>query len=93
VKIEDRLFLNRYRVDTTPHIRIKETAPCLRCQHKQCTLICPADVYKWDAAEQRIILAWENCVETGTCLVACNEWNNIEMVYPRGGFGILYRYG
>jgi len=93
MKIEDKLFLNRYRVDTTPHLQIKDPAVCLRCAHRQCTLVCPVDVYRWDDGQKKIVVGWENCVETGTCLVACNEFDNIAMTYPRGGFGISYRYG
>lgn len=91
--LEDKLFLNRYRVDSVPHIQIKDAQCCLQCARHQCTLICPVDVYKWDAHQQKIVVGWENCVETGACLVACNEFNNINMTYPRGGYGISYQFG
>lgn len=93
MRIEDKLFLNAYRVDTTPHISIKDPSTCLQCKDHQCTLICPVDVYKWDENQKKIVVGWENCFETGTCLVACNEFDNIDMTYPRGGYGIRFKYG
>ena len=33
------------------------------------------------------------CLETGACLVACNEFTNIEMTYPDPGTGVRYKYG
>ena len=93
MKIEDKLFLNRYKVDTIPHIQIKDPNTCLKCELKQCTFVCPVGVYKWDDQSNKIILGWENCLEMGGCVIACNEFNNIDMKYPRGGFGISYRFG
>ncbi|MDH7479765.1 MAG: ferredoxin family protein, partial [Syntrophomonadaceae bacterium] len=33
------------------------------------------------------------CLECGTCRVVCPRPGAIEWNYPRGGFGIVYRYG
>lgn len=76
-----------------PHIRIKETEACLKCVRKQCTIVCPANVYRWDADEVKIQVDWLACLESGACLVACNEFNNIEMTYPDPGTGVSYKYG
>ena len=77
----------------TPHIRIKEPEACLRCVKKQCTIVCPAGVYRWDGPEMKIHVEWPACLESGACLVACNEFNNIEMTYPDAGAGVKYKYG
>ena len=77
----------------TPHIRIKETESCLKCVRKQCTIVCPAGVYRWDDDERKIQVDWLTCLESGACLVACNEFNNIEMTYPDAGTGVKYNYG
>lgn len=77
----------------TPHIRIKEPAACLRCVKKQCTIVCPAGVYRWDGIKMKINVEWPACLESGACLVACNEFNNIEMSYPDAGTGVKYNYG
>ena len=77
----------------TPHIRIKEPEACLKCVRKQCTIVCPAGVYRWSEDEQKIHVEWAVCLESGACLVACNEFNNIEMTYPDPGSGVRYKYG
>ncbi len=76
-----------------PHIRIKNADACLRCLRKQCTIVCPAGVYAWDEDAMKIHVEWAACLESGACLVACNEFNNIEMSYPDPGTGVKYKYG
>lgn len=93
MKVEEKLYLDRYKVDTVPHIKIIDPKKCLICENKQCTVVCPAGVYKWDDGEKRVIVGWENCLEMGACLVACDEFENIDWHYPRGGYGIIYKYG
>ena len=93
MKLEEKLFLDQYRVDNRSHLKIKDPAVCLQCKDRQCTVICPAGVYKWDAEGKKIVVGWENCMEMGACIVACNEFDNIEMTYPRGGYGIRYKFG
>lgn len=34
----------------------------------------------------------ERCVECGACRIVC-PYGNIDWHYPRGGFGIVYRFG
>ena len=77
----------------TPHIRIKDPEACLRCLKKQCTIVCPAGVYSWDGEAMKINVEWPACLESGACLVACNQFNNIEMTYPDPGTGVRYNYG
>lgn len=92
-RLEDKLFLDRYKVDSTPHLSIRDPALCLKCARKQCTLVCPSGVYRWDENLRKIVVGWENCMEIGACTVACNEFDNILMTYPKGGYGISYRFG
>ncbi len=93
MKLEDKLFLDRYKVDSEPHLKVKIPDVCVECERKQCTWVCPAAVYKWDEESKKIIVGWENCMEMGACVVACDEFNNIEMHYPKGGYGISYKFG
>jgi len=93
MRLEDKLFLDKYRVDTESHLKIKDPEVCLQCKDQQCTLICPVGVYKWDTGQKKIVVGWENCIEMGACMVACDEFDNIDMQYPRGGYGISYKYG
>ncbi len=93
MKLEDKLFLDQYKVDSEAHLKIKDPEVCVNCTDKQCTWVCPAGVYKWDDEAKRIILGWENCMEMGACVVACNQFDNIDMKYPKGGYGISYKFG
>ena len=92
MKIEDRLFKVRYKRDTMPHLAIKDAEVCANCPHKPCLNFCPAQVYEWDEEKKLINVAWEGCLECGTCRIGC-PFANIEWKYPRGGFGIAYKFG
>lgn len=90
--LEDKLFLNRYQVDKESHLKIIDQKKCQDCQDKPCTYICPAKVYAWNEQAAIIETAYEGCVECGTCRYGCAH-DNIKWRNPRGGFGILYKYG
>jgi ferredoxin like protein len=89
--IEEKLFTIRYKVDEKSHLIIKDQEVCMRCETKECNYFCPADVYHWEP-EQFTSVAFENCIECGTCRIGCPEYN-IEWVYPKGGHGITYKFG
>ena len=91
MKLEDKLFLDRYVVDSVPHLKIKNPDICVMCEKKQCLYTCPAQVYKLE--EGKVVVSYEGCVECGTCRIICSENNNLEWRYPRGGYGISYKYG
>jgi len=90
VKIEEKLFQNRYLVDPgRPHIRIREPAVCAeKCITHACTVCCPAGCYSRDGAGVELIT--DGCLECGTCRVICN---NVDWEYPRGGYGIQFKFG
>lgn len=92
IKVEDKLFQNRYLVDTgRPHIKVRPhvtPSPALL----SLTRLCPAGCYaRNDRGEVEITP--DGCLECGTCRVVCAETNDIEWNYPRGGFGILFKFG
>ncbi len=93
VNIEEKLFQNRYRVDAgRPHIKIIDAAKCESdCQLKQCTVCCPAGCWTLQKTG-KVELVTDGCVECGTCRLVCDE-ENVDWNYPRGGFGILYKFG
>ena len=35
----------------------------------------------------------DGCRECGSCRILCSEHGNIEWEYPRGGHGILFKFG
>ncbi|MTI83218.1 MAG: 4Fe-4S dicluster domain-containing protein [Firmicutes bacterium] len=89
VNIDDKLYLNRLKPDDRSHLSIKDADVCANnCLRKDCTLFCPAGVYKW--SDNRIAINYEGCLECGACRIACPH-ENIEWQYPRGGFGIQFR--
>ena len=91
--LDDRLYANRYEADPDhPHIEMN-LERCRRCSDKVCLRICPAGVYKADPNDPELVTAsHENCLECGSCRVACQE-EGVLWRYPRGGRGIKYRFG
>jgi len=50
-------------------------------------------VYQWnDEGSADIVVQYTQCIECGACRIAC-PCDNIYFDYPRGGFGVIHRYG
>lgn len=94
VNVEEKLFQNRYRVDHgRPHIRIKDADVCSNtCRGQPCTFVCPASCYKAEG-NGNVTLITDGCLECGSCRLVCAEHANVDWEYPRGGFGILFKFG
>lgn len=88
INIDDKLFLNRYKVDDVSHLVIKDQAVCAKCKDKPCLNICPASVY--ELRDGYIAVGYEGCLECGACRIGCC-FDNLEWRFPRGGYGIQYR--
>ena len=41
----------------------------------------------------RVVLIADGCLECGTCRIICDEHRNVDWEYPRGGYGILFKFG
>lgn len=92
VNVEEKLFQNRYRVDAgRPHIKVRNPDSCLTCDLKPCTVCCPAGCWLVDD-DGKIDLVVDGCLECGTCRIVCDA-GNVDWNYPRGGFGILFKFG
>lgn len=94
IKIEEKLFQNRYRVDEgRPHIQIANPSVCADfCAVQACTFACPAACYS--ATESGgVEVNTDGCLECGTCRIICSEHHNVDWAYPRGGHGILFKFG
>ena len=91
MRLDEKLYLLRHLIDDESHIKVEEEA-CGKCKEKVCMNICPANVYSYLVIDGvcKVYVAYENCVECGTCRIICPfiEWEN-----PKGGMGISYRYG
>ena len=93
IKVEEKLFQNRYKVDTgRPHIQITDQNVCqIDCEAKPCTFCCPASCYTKEG-DGSVTLITDGCLECGTCRVICSK-ENVQWEYPRGGYGILFKFG
>ena len=91
VNVEEKLFQNRYRVDAgRAHIRTRDQAVCAACKVRPCIVCCPAGCWRPEEGEVDVVV--DGCLECGTCRVVCAS-QNIDWDYPRGGFGVLFKFG
>ncbi|KAA5613612.1 ferredoxin family protein [Rhodovastum atsumiense] len=91
-RIEEKLYQNRYLVDAgRPHVKIKnqgEPTPEL----KTLVNVCPAGCYA--ITEQgKVEVVPDGCMECGTCRVLTAETGDLEWNYPRGGYGVAFKFG
>ncbi|MCC3246358.1 ferredoxin family protein [Methylocystis sp. WRRC1] len=91
-RVEEKLFQNRYLVDAgKPHISIrphdKPSANLLAM-----TRICPAGCYS-ETSNGQVEITPDGCLECGTCRVLCESAGDIVWNYPRGGYGVLFKFG
>lgn len=90
--VEQKLFQNRYIVDGgRPHIVVK---PHDKPSKRLLSLIhaCPAGCYKL-ADTGQVEISTDGCLECGTCRVVCASTGEIEWSYPRGGYGVMFKFG
>jgi len=91
VKIEDKLFLDRFKVDEESHLKIINPDVCKnKCKTQACLYICPAYVYRLEG--DRISINHEGCLECGSCRIGCPHLN-IDWRFPKGGYGISHKFG
>jgi ferredoxin like protein len=90
MKIEEKLYLVRYNTDEESHLEIISQEVCEKCADKPCTFMCPAKVYKWNG--EMTTVSYEGCLECGACRFSC-PYENISWNYPRGGFGVCFKFG
>jgi ferredoxin like protein len=92
VRVENKLFHNRYLVDAgRAHIRVRPhtvPSPALLSLLKAC----PARCYELNDKGQ-VEIAVDGCVECGTCRIIGEPTGDIEWSYPRGGYGVLFKFG
>ena len=91
--LDARLGCNRYDIDTENcHIHIS-LEKCQACKTRPCLTVCPAQVYLWK--DNRMSIRYENCLECGTCQIACDQEGNqgLNWQNPTNGLGIQFRWG
>lgn len=91
---EQLLGLNKFLVDhEEAHITLNKEI-CSSCRGKPCTFACPAGLYTALEGGTEISFDYAGCLECGTCRVVCPYAGTaLSWQYPRGGFGIHFRYG
>lgn len=90
--LEDRLYTVKYEDPGESHLDVKVTELCAnRCTEDDCIDVCPAGV--WREGEDGVpVIAYENCLECGSCRFACSH-NNVVWTYPERGSGVTYKKG
>ncbi len=91
-RVEEKLYQNRYIVDAgKPHISVEpHTTPSKNLLAM--TKVCPAGCYAQNDLGQVEITA-DGCLECGTCRILLEPTGEITWSYPRGGFGVLFKFG
>ena len=54
--------------------------------------VCPARCYELSDKGQ-VEITVDGCIECGTCRVIGEPSGDIEWSYPRGGYGVLFKFG
>jgi ferredoxin like protein len=91
-RVEEKLYQNRYLVDPgKPHIAVTpHEVPSANLSAM--TQICPAGCYTTNAAGQVEVVP-DGCMECGTCRILLEATGEISWNYPRGGYGVLFKFG
>jgi ferredoxin like protein len=92
LSIEQLLGIDKFVVDDEEAHIVLNKEYCASCITKPCTRACPAGLYKLQ--DGAISFDYAGCLECGTCRVVCpKSAEAIVWKYPRGGFGIQFRFG
>lgn len=91
VYIDDMLMSLKYFTDEhDAHLQIISPMVCVTCKEKPCLYFCPVGAYREQAGN--VLVAYQSCIECGSCRLMC-PLNNVRWKYPRGGFGVAYKFG
>jgi ferredoxin like protein len=91
VYIDDMLMSLKYFTDEEEtHLLIMNPEACVSC-NQPCLSFCPVGAYQ-KQEDGHVVIAAQSCIECGSCRLMCPH-NNVEWKYPRGGFGVAYKFG
>ena len=91
LSVDDKLATVKIKIDKDAHITVKKER-CQECPTRPCLVICTAENYKWDEKRDELVFNYEGCLECGACRIICPR-DAIEWSYPKGGYGVKYRFG
>ena len=63
------------------------------CKDAVVHLRLPGQLLQGRRQPQAVTLITDGCLECGSCRVICTEHANVNWEYPRGGHGILFKFG
>lgn len=89
--IEDKLGLNRFNVDSTPHIQIDGECPD-QALKERLVMACPAKLYRL-REDGTVEFSYEGCLECGTCRVLTGGRIVKSWDHPMGGMGVAFKKG
>lgn len=91
VNVDVKLGINKFHVDEeNPHIVLVDQ-PDMK-EYEKLVLACPAGLYK-KLDDHSIRFDYAGCLECGTCRVLCGKTILQKWEYPRGTFGVEFRFG
>ncbi len=90
-RIDEKLARVAFNIDREAHITVAKES-CPGCPGRPCLSACPAENYTWNDENDALVFNYEGCMECGTCRFIC-PLDAISWSYPRGGFGVAYRWG
>ena len=88
--LDDRLYLVPRKFDKASHINVDQEK-FKADRHPPILYLCPAKVYEANEETGECIVNFENCLECGTCQVACPDY--VDWRNPNSGYGITLTYG
>ena len=91
LSVDEKMATVKLKVDKDAHIIVKKEL-CRDCSTRPCLVICTAENYQWDEKKGELIFNYEGCLECGACRIICPR-DAIECSYPKGGYGVKYRFG
>lgn len=91
--LDARLGFDHFEIDTENNHICLDEGKCRRCAPRPCLVVCPAQVYLM--VGDVVTTRYENCLECGTCQVACDGCGNGGLTWrnPVNGLGIQFRKG
>ena len=92
MKVEEKIALDAFKTDNESHIIINHEICRTKCKTKYCLFACPGHLYSYNEENNEMVVEFAGCLECGTCKIAWVE-GAITWVYPKGDFGVQYRYG
>lgn len=89
--VDEKMATVKIKSDKNAHITVK-TERCRDCPTRPCLIICAAENYQWDEKRGELVSNYEGCLECGACRIICPR-GAVNWSYPRGGYGVKYRFG